>query len=109
MLLWILRGCYVALVLGVGLIVVDNYPPDTAFVEKLMGFFGVLLVGALILVSDVLIRDKQITTISAVFFGLLMGLILGTVTASALDPFLSDWFGKIPRRTETMKLLITIA
>jgi uncharacterized protein YacL len=108
MLLWILRVCYVALVLGVGLIVVDNYPPDAPFLQKLEGFAGIILVGALILLTDMLVRDKQITTISAVYFGLLLGLLIGTITASALDPFLSDWFRGVPRRAEVFKLLITI-
>jgi uncharacterized protein YacL len=108
MLLWILRVCYVALILGVGLFVVDHYPPDAAFADKLTAFAGVLLFGILVLVSDVLIRNKQITTISAVYFGLLLGLVLGTITASALDPFLASWFQNVPRRTDTFKLLITI-
>jgi uncharacterized protein YacL len=108
MLLWILRGCYLALILGVGLIVLGDVPVDAAISSKLLAMSGVVLVGVLVLVTDLLIRDKQITTISAVYFGLLIGLLIGTITASALDPFLADWFGRVPRRTETLKLLITI-
>jgi uncharacterized protein YacL len=108
MLLWILRGCYLALILGVGLIVLGNVPEDADIWAKLTAMFGVVLVGVLVMVTDILVRDKQITTISAVYFGLLIGLLIGTITASALDPFLSDWFGRVPRRTETLKLLITI-
>jgi uncharacterized protein YacL len=108
MLLRILRGCYLALILGVALIVLGNYREDAAFIEKLFGFLGVIIAGVLVLVTDMAIRDKQITTISAIYFGLLIGLLIGTITATALDPFLSDWFGRVPRRTETLKLLITI-
>src|SRR5262245_10123448 len=107
MLLWILRGCYITLILGVGLIVVDN-SHDAPVAEKLLGFIGVIVVGALVLVSDILIRDKQITTISAIYFGLLLGLLIGTISSSALSPFLSTWFAVTPRRAETFKLLITI-
>jgi uncharacterized protein YacL len=108
MLLWILRGFYLALILGVGLIVLGNYPETADISSKLMGMFGVILVGVLIMLADMRIRDKQITTLSAVYFGLLVGLLIGTVMATALDPFLSDWFARVPRRTETFKLLITI-
>src|SRR5436189_5683772 len=95
MLLWILRGCYLALILGVGLIVLGIYPPDAPIAYKLLGFSVVLLLGVLALVADISIRDKQITTISAIFFGLLIGLVVGTIAASALEPFLSDWFGDV--------------
>ncbi len=108
MLLWVLRGCYLALILGVGLIVLGNVPEDADIWSKLTAMFGVVLIGVLVMVTDLLVRDKQITTISAVYFGLLIGLLIGTITAKALDPFLSDWFGQVPRRTETLKLLITV-
>jgi uncharacterized protein YacL len=39
----------------------------------------------------VLVRNKQITTISAVYFGLLLGLLLGNILSAALDPFIFDW------------------
>jgi uncharacterized protein YacL len=108
MLLWILRGCYIVLVLGVGLVALGNYPDTAPFGDKLVGFAGVLLIGALVLVTDVLVRDKQITTLSAIYFGLLIGLLIGTIAASALDPFLGEWFGHAPKRAETFKLLIII-
>jgi uncharacterized protein YacL len=108
MLLWILRGSYLALILGVGLIFMVNLPETAPFLHKLMVLLGVIGFGGLVLVTDMMIRDKQITTISAIYFGLLIGLLIGTVTATALDPFLSDWFGQAPRRAETFKLLITV-
>jgi uncharacterized protein YacL len=45
----------------------------------------------LIVLTDILVRNKQITTVSAVYFGLLLGLFLGHTLATAIDPFLSDW------------------
>jgi uncharacterized protein YacL len=41
-------------------------------------------------VSDILIRNKQITTISAVYFGLLLGFLLGTLFTTALEPFIDN-------------------
>src|SRR2546421_2519701 len=83
MLLWILRGCYVTLILGMGYFVLDNYPPDQSVGAKVVAFSGIVLFGGLVLVTDILVRDKQITTISAVYFGLLLGLLLGTILSSA--------------------------
>ena len=46
--------------------------------------FGILGIGLLIVLIDVLVRNKQITTISAVYFGLLLGLLLGNIFYAAL-------------------------
>ena len=37
-----------------------------------------------------LVRNKQITTMSAIYFGLLLGLLLGHILSTALEPFLFD-------------------
>jgi uncharacterized protein YacL len=54
-------------------------------------FVGVILAGAGILLTDVLIRNKQITTLSAIYFGLLLGMLLGYIFSAALSPFLYRW------------------
>jgi uncharacterized protein YacL len=54
-------------------------------------FFGIILVGLGILITDVLIRNKQITTLSAIYFGLLLGMLLGYIFSAALSPFLYRW------------------
>src|SRR5262249_3967989 len=53
-----------------------------------VAFLIVILVGFGIVLVDLLVRNKQITTISAIYFGLLLGLLLGQIFATALDPFL---------------------
>src|SRR5438874_627988 len=108
MLLWILRGFYAALTLGIGLYAIQFYPPDTPVSTILLTLLSVLAAGGLVLATDVLIRDKQITTISALYFGLLLGLLLGTILSSALEPFVSDWLKAVPRRAEVFRLLITV-
>jgi uncharacterized protein YacL len=93
LLLWVLRGCFGAVVIGVALLAYQQYQiiqPNDNF-KAWMAFILVLSVGLLIVMTDVLIRDKQITTISAVYFGLVLGLILGNLLSTALDPFLFDW------------------
>ena len=54
------------------------------------------------------ITKKDITTISAVYFGLLLGLLLGSFFSAALAPFLSEWFKDVPWVANTFKLLITL-
>src|SRR3989440_5026674 len=108
MLLYLLRGCYIALTLGVGLYAVQHFPPDTPTPTIVLTFISIMLVGGLVLATDVLIRDKQITTISALYFGLLLGLLLGSIIASALEPFVADWLPNVPKRIETFRLFVTL-
>jgi uncharacterized protein YacL len=91
MLMWILRGFFGAMIIGVALLALNffNRSGDN-FVGGFMAFLGVLVIGALIVATDILIRDKQITTLSAIYFGLLLGLLLGTLFYEAVKPFLLD-------------------
>jgi uncharacterized protein YacL len=64
------------------------------------------------MMTDILVRNKQITTISAVYFGLLLGLLLGTLFSTALEPFISDWKWlqdkDHPGRAQTLRLFVTL-
>jgi uncharacterized protein YacL len=108
MLLWILRGCFLALVLGVALITLDHYSTSLEF-SRGYAFAGlIILTGLVVLFADLRLRNKEITTISAVYFGLLLGLLLGSFFSAALAPFLSEWFKDVPWVANTFKLLITL-
>jgi uncharacterized protein YacL len=92
-LLWGLRLVFGAVVISIAMLVfqhVQRTDPDN-FVLPWVAFLAILLLGLLVVVSDLLLRDKQITTISAVYFGLLLGLLLGNILSAALEPFLFDW------------------
>jgi uncharacterized protein YacL len=61
-------------------------------------FLGVLLVAAGVLAVDLAVKRKQLTTITAVYFGSIIGLFFAYVFQLALspllpqaDPWLSDW------------------
>ena len=65
-----------------------------------LAFVGVMLVAGGVLVADALIRSKRLDTITAVYFGMIIGLFLTYVFQLALTPilpdaganaFLSDW------------------
>jgi uncharacterized protein YacL len=98
LLLWGLRGCFGALVIGLAMLAFKHFyeRPTPEILNARLAFVGILGAGLLVVLTDALIRDKQITTISAVYFGLLLGLLLGNILSRALDPFLSDWVGPGP-------------
>ena len=102
MLLWVLRGAFVALTLGIGLYAIQIYPLGTPTSTIVLSFVGCLLAGGAVLAADLLVRHKEITTISAVYFGLLLGLLLGTILSSALEPFMQDWVIWAPRWSATL-------
>src|SRR5262249_4251873 len=94
-LLWLLRGCFGALIIGMALFAFPYYLKTSAdWLGGVEAFAVILAVGALIVITDILVRNKQITTVSAIYFGLLLGLLLGTLFYMALEPFL-EGFDKI--------------
>jgi uncharacterized protein YacL len=97
-LLLILRGCFLAVIIGAAYYALDAL--------GWYAFGGTLVLGFLILATDILVRSKQITTISAVYFGLLLGLLLGWVFSTAIEPVLPPNF-KEGANAEAVKLFIT--
>jgi uncharacterized protein YacL len=84
-LLWLLRGAFGAVVISVAMIAFGHFADQP--VSAWTAFFVVLGLGLLVVVTDLLVRQKQITTLSAVYFGLLLGLLLGHLLSTALEPF----------------------
>src|SRR5438552_14888743 len=80
-LLWLLRGAFGAIVIGVAYVAFSYYnnPPHYETGAGLAAFFGVILSGLIVVAMDMSIRSKEITTISAIYFGLLLGFLLGTL------------------------------
>jgi uncharacterized protein YacL len=92
-LLWILRGCFGAVIISMAMIA-WRYLTEMSGGETTsawLAFCGILGAGALVVAGDLLIRNKQITTISAIYFGLLLGLLLGNILSTAVEPFLFEW------------------
>ncbi len=91
-LLWLLRGCFGAICIGIAMLAFRHFsvePGDTA--NAWLAFVCILGAALLIVLTDILVRNKQITTLSAVYFGLLLGLLLGNILSTALEPFVFDW------------------
>src|SRR5437870_3377161 len=96
--LLLLRGLFLAVIIGTADYLLDS--------QGWIAFGITILLGFLVLAADILIRRKQITTISAVFFGLLVGLLLGTLFSLAIAPVLPPNF-RNDVGGEAIKLLIT--
>src|SRR5262245_52739076 len=91
-----------------------------SFEISLAMFLGVLAIGAAIIGMDIWAKNKQITTISAIFFGLLVGFLLSELFWMALKPilelvlenFLRAWNvgdrgSVVPRIQDFVRLFIT--
>lgn len=110
MLMWILRGFYGAMIIGVAILAFNYYTPNRSesLTNGFLALTGVLFVGGIVVVGDILLRNKQITTLSAVYFGLLLGLLLGTLFSEAIKPFFADDPTRPTSITRGIQLLITI-
>ena len=90
-LLWLLRGIFGAIVISLAVFAFRHFidqDGEDRVTRAWTAFIGLLSGGLLIVLTDVLVRNKQITTISAVYFGLLLGLLLGYILSSAFEPLL---------------------
>jgi uncharacterized protein YacL len=119
MLLWLLRGGFIAVIIGMALSFALIYIHDPATTKEVLhaermrnlgiaAFVTTLAVGIVALGSDLLTHNKQITSISAVFFGVLIGLVLGALLTMVIEPFLS--YGNGPeyiQLAQPLRLLIT--
>jgi uncharacterized protein YacL len=108
-LLWGLRGLFGAIIISMALIAFRHFTTDAddAF-SAWVAFFLTLGTGFLIVLTDILFRDKQITTISAIYFGLLLGLLLGNILSTALEPFLFDLESRNPSPAAHVDVLVRL-
>jgi uncharacterized protein YacL len=93
LLLWLFRGVFGAIIISAAMITFQHLSelnPEETF-QSWIAFALIIGAGVAMVVTDIMIRDKQITTISAIYFGLLLGLLLGNILSTALEPFLFDW------------------
>jgi uncharacterized protein YacL len=103
MLLWILRACFLAILIGMASYVVGHVSPTPLAIGS---FVVIMLSGLAALAADIFVRNKQITTISAVYFGLLVGLVLGTLFSMVLEPFINGTTQQI--LMQPVRLVITL-
>ena len=112
MLLLVLRAAFAALLIGVALFAFNLFEStavgqDGAFTQGAVAALTVLGAGAAVLLFDVLGRSKQISAISAVFFGLILGLLLGWLFSAALSPVVEAAFSDLNDKQQAKLALLT--
>jgi uncharacterized protein YacL len=90
MLLWLLRGFFGVLVIGSAYLALDFLFGNGNYLAGTAVFVGILAAGIAIVALDMRIKQKDITAISAVLFGTLLGLLLGRMFTEALEPVIGD-------------------
>ena len=108
MLLWLLRGAYVALLVGLAVFAASVFIEHNENLNAVLVPLLVLLFGGIVLFTDVREKQKQITTISAIYFGLLLGLLIGWLFSMAVVPLIESAFPNRPQIKELGRVLITV-
>ncbi|MBP3959424.1 PIN/TRAM domain-containing protein [Gemmata sp. G18] len=93
MLISLIRIAYAALVVGMAVLAFSFLVDSDQTLKKVLVPLGVLAIGGTVLFTDLREKQKQITTISALYFGLLLGMLLGYLFSIALVPILESTFG----------------
>lgn len=108
MLLLLLRGLFLILTVGLATSALMHFYDRGQDLSGIAAFVAVLAIGTLTLAGDLVVRNKQITTISAVYFGLLLGMLLGTFFWTALQPFLTEDSTRAALPVLVIRLLIIL-
>ncbi len=92
MLLPLLRGCYVVFLVALAAAAFAFFHAEDAPAAGLAAAAAILAAGAVVLATDIREKNKQIATISAVYFGLLFGLLIGWLFSLALEPIVDSLY-----------------
>ncbi len=92
MLMALLRGCYVALIIGIAAVFFAVFLGDEIPVGGVLSAATVLAMGSVVLFTDLREKNKQIVTISSVYCGLLLGLLVGYLFSLVLDPIVGSLY-----------------
>ncbi len=108
----ILRMCFILVAAGISVSLFNsNVLPNTPWVPFVV-FAGVISLALAVIGADAAIKQKRIDTISSVYFGLLIGLLLTYVVGIALSPLTEnvlDEFAASQRAVIRSHLQLTLA
>jgi uncharacterized protein YacL len=91
MALVILRCVFLAVAIALGFQLLETeYLGGYEYWTPWVGFLGILAVAGAVIVADLAIKRKRLDTITAVYFGTIVGLLLTYVFQLALTPLLPD-------------------
>jgi uncharacterized protein YacL len=87
----ILRAIFVLVAAGIGVGLINSNLYPTAPAAQQFAIIFVCLGGAVaVVLLDILVRPKRLETMTAIYFGLVVGLFLTYIAQLALTPFLPD-------------------
>ncbi|OWK45119.1 PIN/TRAM domain-containing protein [Fimbriiglobus ruber] len=104
MLMWLLRGFFATLLVAIAAFAYSFFHSE----DPLAGVAtaaAIVAIGGFVLFTDVKERNKQIGTISAVYFGLLLGLLLGWLFSLALGPIIEAAYTGSPERVNQLNTI----
>ncbi|MCE9561016.1 MAG: PIN/TRAM domain-containing protein [Planctomycetes bacterium] len=110
MLLWLIRGAYIALIFGLSVFAATSFVDQDGHTNSnvIVVPIAIMAIGGFVLFTDIREKQKQITTISAIYFGLMLGLLLGYLFSMGLEPILESAFDKQPQMLKLSRVLITV-
>jgi len=94
MALTVLRLVFIMVCIGLGVFIIlwsGVVPPDSAWMSWVI-FGGVVGLALVVIALDMVVPRKPLDTISAVYFGLIVGLFLAYILGLALTPFFAALF-----------------
>lgn len=104
--LLILRVVFLLVTAGVGIFIVRTGGISGNVDINLKSFFALLIVAFGIIGIDMALPKKKVALISAIYFGLLIGLVMTFFFATALEPyFVNDETGTLRRSVLTVMLI----
>lgn len=107
MLLWIMRGLFGIIIAGMAVSALMGLETETGSSGPgIVAFSLVMLLGITAVGIDAFLKNKDITTISAIYFGLLMGLLLGSLFSMALEPLIREYLPKHMTPQQIDRLLL---
>lgn len=109
MALIILRCFFILVAVGVGFQIINSeaLPREPAYIPWLV-FGGLILIAAGVIAADVWTGRKKLDTITAVYFGLLIGLFLTYVLGIALSPILPSPDAEKGAQTNWVQLVLAM-
>jgi len=109
MLLWLIRSCYIGFLLGIAGLAANFFWNEEDNAAAIGSAVCILFVGSLVLVTDLRERNKDISTITAVYFGLLLGLFLGWLFSLVLEPIVDSAYDGSPALVNRLSLILRCA
>src|SRR3954471_14244921 len=107
MLLIMIRAVFVLVVAGLG-VRVARLVGENQLANPYVMFIGMMILAILVVAIDLLTPRKKIQTISAIYFGVIVGLILSDLVQSAFEPTLVLFMREDVRKAFSGVLMIFI-